>query len=423
MAFQISSNLYPLLFTNYLVRKLVFQCLQYKAKSSECDTCAQRAAFELAFCYHIGLGVERSPQSARYWAHQSGEELETLEDEMDEVIDIFIYQNKKVIELGLNGFSMIMDHVNEYRQADYDLEVVQTTYKREIKDLTVAFEEDPLVTVTLRATLGNILQGAGKFGEAEELYKELISFFDNSPEHGSASPSALTSRHYLANLFREQGRLSEAEELIEAIVNRRKGLFGSQNPDVLDSMATLGSILYDARKLEKATTLFRIVRETSAKVFGDEHPRTLIAMSNLACACRDTGLLHEAEELDLAALTIKKRLLDDGLRSHYSTLTSMANLALTYSSQGRWDKAEELETQVIEERSKTLGDQHHATLTARGNLAQTYYNQGRLEEAKLLQEQVLEGRQQVLGNDHPQTLIIIDQLAKTHQSLRHIKGL
>ena len=50
------------------------------------------------------------------------------------------------------------------------------------------------------------------------------------------------------------------------------------------------------------------------------------------------------------------------------TLDSMANLTLTYRDQGRWEEAEELLLQVMETRSRMLGDEHPDTLSGMVNL-------------------------------------------------------
>ena len=99
--------------------------------------------------------------------------------------DIYVYNNERVKVLGLDDFTMIMDHVKEYRGSDYDLTIVTNAYRGEIADLESAFENDLLVTMTLRATLAKILVGLGNLQEAEALYRELIEFILASDQHGA----------------------------------------------------------------------------------------------------------------------------------------------------------------------------------------------------------------------------------------------
>ena len=404
-----------------MVRKLISECLQDKAQGTACDKCQQNAAFELAFCHYIGFAFEGNQEIAAYWAELGGKEMEDLEDEIDEVTDMLVYRNKKVKQLGLDGFSMIMDHVNEYRQPNYELTQVQTFYKREIEDLTQMFPDQPLITVTQRATLATILHGAGQLRDAEIVYRELIQFYEQHSDDDRTNDT-LKCKTFLADILREQGRLFEAEQLGTAVLTQREAGNDGQphrSPDTIESIASLASTLYDANKWDEAMTLFKKALLASQIVFGDKHPRTLTAMSNLACACRETDLA-EAEALDHATLLIKREILDDGARHHYSTVTSMANLALTYSRQHRWQEAEKLELQVLEARMEHGNLKHPAVLTAMSNLAMTYHSQGRYEVAEELQVKVVRGRREVLGPTHRLTIEVIDMLADTYASLgRH----
>jgi tetratricopeptide (TPR) repeat protein len=366
------------------VRKLIFQCLEHKANSSSCRRCKERAAFELAFCYYVGFGIGSDRQLAQHWAAESGNDLEDIEDEKDEVIDYLFQENPVVNALRARNFSMVMDHVNEYRKLDYDINMVQEILTREIRDLNQAFEGQFLLTATLQGILASIFLGLGRMEDAERLYRELVGFFERSPDHGSTHRDTLWSQRLLAETIRQQGRLEAAEELIRRVLINSEEVNGGNDPHVLQCKATLGAILFGAKRLEEATALFLDVREKSTRFLGPEHEQTLIAMSNLACAYRERSMLHKAEDLDLEVLEAKKRTLDDEFHTHFSTVTSAANLALTYYRQQRWDEAEKLEIWVVQERTKSLGALHPATLLAKRQLAETYRQQGRVEDAGVL---------------------------------------
>jgi len=77
------------------------------------------------------------------------------------------------------------------------------------------------------------------------------------------------------------------------------------------------------------------------------------------------------------------------VRSIPTRFTSINNLASTYSKQGRWKKAEELQVAVMERRKRVLGEEHSDSLTSIGNLALTYAKQGRLKDAEELEMLVM----------------------------------
>ncbi|KAL8676142.1 MAG: hypothetical protein Q9186_007306, partial [Xanthomendoza sp. 1 TL-2023] len=179
------------------------------------------AIFELAFCYHIGFGTDSDQDMAKHWLNTGDYEQEDLEDDKDEITDMLIYRNQKVKVLGLDGFGMIMDHVNEYRQPNYNMAAVQGFYRREIDDSTRFLPEHPLVTVTPRATLASILHGVGDFRDAEEVYREIIAFYEQWSD-SSKDNERLRCRTSLANVLREQGRFSEAEAINRAVLAERR---------------------------------------------------------------------------------------------------------------------------------------------------------------------------------------------------------
>jgi tetratricopeptide (TPR) repeat protein len=127
----------------------------------------------------------------------------------------------------------------------------------------------------------------------------------------------------------------------------------------------------------------------------------------------ESGHWKKAEELGVQVMETRSRVLG---QEHPSTLTSMANLASTYRNQGRWKEAEELEVQVMETSSRVLGQEHPSTLTSMANLASTYWNQGRWKEAEELEVQVMETSSRVLGQEHPNTLTSMGNLASTYRN-------
>jgi tetratricopeptide (TPR) repeat protein len=368
------------------VRSLIFQCLEHKAKTSKCKKCTKRAAFELAFCYYIGFGTASNHQLAESWACKAGKKLEDLEDEKDEVIDYDFNPNSTLNELRHQHFGMIMDHTNEYRRPDYNLKVVLETLQREIRDLDEAFETQFMLTTTMRGVLAGVYLGAGHTDDAERIYRQLVDFFEQDPDHGPTHSDTWSSQQHLAEILRQGGKLGEAEEVARRCLTNRKKLNDVNNPGIIECKATLGSILFDGERFDEAMELFIETHRDSTGLLGTEHPQTLFAMSNLACAYRAQGLLAEAEDLDFAVLEIKKRIFGNEGGAHFSTVTSAANLAFTYSCQKRWDEAEKLEIWVLKERAKTLGELHPATLLAREQLAETYYQQGKDKDAQAVFE-------------------------------------
>ena len=408
---KISNNFYVLLFANYVVRKVIVENLQQKAKSSPCLPCRENASFQLAFCYHVGFGIRSDHSMAQHWVEKAKRELEDLDDEKDEVVDFCLYSNKRVIKLDLDGFTMVMDHVSEYRRTDYDLTIVTDAYRGEIADLERAFENDPLVTATLRAILANVLVGVGNLHEAEALYRQLIDFCLASDEHGARHALTLGSLTNLGHVVQEQGRTKEAGQIFRDVLATRTTLLGPEHPRTLESGTFLASLLFLIEGFHEARALLESILEARYRVLGPDHLQTLQTITNLACVYHGQGLYSRAQELNAQVLAVKKRILGD---EAHETINSMANFAMNYASQGSYDKAEKLEREVLDKRKRFLGEDNPATLVAKTNLATTRFQQGRLDEAEELEEEVLQTRRRLLGTSHWLTLSSMNNLLNTY---------
>lgn len=373
--------------------------------------CKENAAFQLAFCYYVGFGIRSDHERAQYWVEKAKRELGDLDEEKDEVVDFCLYSNKRVIKLDLDGFTMVMDHVSEYRKTDYDLAIVTNAYRGEIVDLEHAFRNDPLVTATLRAILANILVGAGNLKEAEALYRQLIDFCLASDEHGARHSLTLGSLTNLGHVIQEQGRMKEAGQIFREVLATRTTLLGSEHPKTLESGTFFASLLFLIEDFHEARELLESILEARYRVLGPDHLQTLQTITNLACVYHGQGLYSRAQELNEQVLAVKKRILGD---EAHETINSMANLALVFTSQGFYDKGEKLEREVLDKRKRFLGENNPATLVAKTNLATTYFQQGRLDEAERLEAEVLHVRRQLLGRSHWLTLSSMNNLLNTH---------
>jgi tetratricopeptide (TPR) repeat protein len=70
--------------------------------------------------------------------------------------------------------------------------------------------------------------------------------------------------------------------------------------------------------------------------------------------------------------------------------SAMGNLAITYESLGKYADAEKLQIQVLDMRSRLLGEEHPDTISAMNNLANTYESLEKYEDAEKLKIQVLD---------------------------------
>ncbi|KAH6971486.1 P-loop containing nucleoside triphosphate hydrolase protein [Ilyonectria sp. MPI-CAGE-AT-0026] len=97
-------------------------------------------------------------------------------------------------------------------------------------------------------------------------------------------------------------------------------------------------------------------------------------------------------------------------------LRYLEGFAQFFSDIGRWQEAELVHTEVLKDKSQTLGNEHPNTLTAMENLATTLLTRGQLSKAAEIQREVLQKKQRILGNENPHTLIAMGNLASILRS-------
>jgi len=128
----------------------------------------------------------------------------------------------------------------------------------------------------------------------------------------------------------------------------------------------------------------------------------------------EQGYDIEAEKFHIQVLDVRSRTLGE---EHPDSISAMGTLACTYGSLGKCADAEKLEIKVLDLRNRFLGEEHLNTVWAMGNLSNTYKSLGKYAEAEKLETQVLDMRNRLLGEEHPDTITAMSNLAVTYKTL------
>ena len=264
-------------------------------------------------------------------------------------------------------------------------------------------------TLTTRNNLASAYDSAGRFGEAIELFEQVLG--ERERLLGADHPDTLTTRNNLAGAYDSAGRFGEAIKLFEQVLAERKRLLGPDHPATLTVRNNLAGAYDSAGRFDEAIELFEQVLAERKRLLGPDHPATLGTRNNLAHAYDSVGRLAEAIDAWEELLPDCQRILRD---DHPDTLTTRNNLAVAYDSVGRFGEAIELFEQVLAERERVLGPDHPDTLNTRNSLAGAYDSVGRLADAIDAWEELLPDCQRVLGADHPDTLAVCDNLADAY---------
>ena len=266
--------------------------------------------------------------------------------------------------------------------------------------------EDHIDTLATRHDLAAALGVQGRYGEAEQLYRRLLA--DDDRLRGPDHRETLAARYNLARMIGLQGRYAEAEELGRQVLDVQRRVLGPDHPDCLASRQNLARLAGKAGRYAEAEQMCRQVLADRRRILGDDHPDTLATRHRLARIVGQRGRYAEAEELCHRVLADRHRLLGE---DHPDNLSTRHRLARMLGLQGRYADAEPMFRQVLAARRRTLGAEHPDTLSTEHRLGWLIGRQGRYTEAIDIVNGVLGGRRNVLGDDHPDTLAARETLA------------
>ena len=246
--------------------------------------------------------------------------------------------------------------------------------------------------------------GAMQLGLAEALCARL---------HGrdAEDNGRLCAQTNLANAYAQAGRFAEAEPLFRDLLVTRRRVDGPNHGSTLLVAGNLGNILLDQGKHSDAEAVYRDTLERQRAALGPEHEYTLFTAGSLAGALQNQSKFAEAEPLVRDTLAIQQRVLGE---VHLYTLLTATHLTLLLTNTGQHAEAEELGRGALAQAQRTLGPDHPTSLNLAYALATALGNQGQTAEALALLTATLATQQRVLGPGHPDT-------QRTSQKLRHFQ--
>ncbi|KAK2594005.1 hypothetical protein QQS21_008267 [Conoideocrella luteorostrata] len=200
---------------------------------------------------------------------------------------------------------------------------------------------------------------------------------------------------------------------------------GSSRKQEMDAIGTLSAYSFITRRAVDSTIdLHRLVHLAIRNWL---RGKTTLAEWNHRAAKRLAEAIPDHEHRNRATwrtyLPHAWQVLDSKLiaRDNPSRVDLAWKIALCYYSDGRFNESAILFQEVMEFRSRALGDEHADTLRSVSKLALAYHSQSRFVEAKTLGLKAMEGQKKILGEDNPETLSTMSHLAMTYSDLSQWK--
>jgi CHAT domain-containing protein/tetratricopeptide (TPR) repeat protein len=243
--------------------------------------------------------------------------------------------------------------------------------------------------------LGAVFLKEGKYGDAEEQFREALAIYEK--RSGPDSVNTASALNNLALVLERLGDYRGAELLLRRSYGILVKKLGPNNPDTATTMSNLGRVLDSQGKLGAGADIAGASAGSTAA--GGDNPQLLAARAEDLV---NHGQYREAESLQQRVVAIHEKTL--GLENP-QTATSLSNLANVYYLQGKFGDAERIHRRVLAIREKILGPDHPDTATSLNNLANVLFEQGKDEQRSLAERRAIASAGQQV-----QSLSIVESL-------------
>ena len=187
----------------------------------------------------------------------------------------------------------------------------------------------------VRQSLGEILSGLGRYGEAMEVEEELLKFYLGKKE---ANPwNLVLTLNNMALTLSDQDKYSEAENLFLKISSLLgKPLSEMNDPVYSEVVMNYGMVCFNMKKYDLAEKLCRRSLDLKEKTLAQNDPDYLLTLKELGSVYLEQEKLAEAEPLFEKILSVKA---EDLSPSHDDVISALQDLVLIYDLQGKTKEA------------------------------------------------------------------------------------
>ena len=135
-------------------------------------------------------------------------------------------------------------------------------------------------TVADIAALAALLEGQGKYKEAEQLYIRVLADFEQMK--GLESYDVAVNLNNLAALYFAEGKLNKAESGYLQTLKIKEKLLGQDHPDVGFTLNNLAVLYKTQGKFKNAVLLYRRALDIFEKALSSDHPKLIECRDNYA---------------------------------------------------------------------------------------------------------------------------------------------
>lgn len=267
------------------------------------------------------------------------------------------------------------------------------------------FGQHDVDTLIVKFEIGQIFLRMGKVREAFTILEEANQQIEL--KLGVGHPQTLATEELIAVSYLQKGLYDDAWQRLNILYEKKKSLFGENSTKTLFTLNFIGRVLHLQEKYTQALEVFRKVCENNVELSCD-HETRFRAMENMAHANNKLGNYEEAIKIYRDVLDRKSKALGD---DHPDTLTTLADFGVILLDQ--WNVTEAIEVfQKICTNSVEKQENDEPTLITMKNLGLAYARLGDFVQADRVYRDILSTRIKLHGNNHPDCLMALNDIGE-----------
>jgi tetratricopeptide (TPR) repeat protein len=273
---------------------------------------------------------------------------------------------------------------------------VAEALKAGVKRVNEGAIRDPLVSASIKRTIGSVYLGLGRIEDADTLVRSALA--ETIARTGPSSDETADGYQNLGVLYHRQGKFDSAVTAIERSLAIRRRLHGGSDSTVAGGLLDLADAYNEKGDLPRADSAGMEALRVLRAVFGDRHPALADAMSRIVSNKLVEENYRATDSTARGAIVMLREL---GLGRTPIASPIMNDLALSRMYQGDIAEAMAIMRDVVKLDSANFGPAHPDLAAHLENFAMMYSIAGFQDSNVALLRQVLAMRRAVLGDENP----------------------
>ena len=264
---------------------------------------------------------------------------------------------------------------------------------------------DSAESATSFNNLAEVYKSQGNYSQAAPYYQHALSIDERTLDPDD--PTHALDLNNLAKRYQEQGQYTRAEALFQRAIVLQERILGKEHPELAATLHNLASLFVECQRYQEAKALYQRALPIYKKAFGPAHQDIAILLQSMGYLAREQGLYQEAEDCYKQALTISKEM--QGSKSIVANLLN--DLGQLYHLMQQDELAEAYMLDGLKMREDLFGPEHAECCFSLNTLAAFFLDRHEYERVAPLYQRTLSISQRTSGPAVPDPVLVQEEYA------------